>query len=124
VHGRTTPATPDDVPIPDAAGMDADWLNCLMTASQIVPWGRASSRCSRSGCGRTLSQPAPLVQLPPGRGHQLAPRPQAVTLGKPVRQHIITVSHRPPPPPDTPRPATTRGNQHKNHQHNDLRLEY
>lgn len=32
VHGSTTPATPDDVPIPDAAGMDADWLNSLMTA--------------------------------------------------------------------------------------------
>lgn len=72
-----------------------------------------------------LGQPAPVVQPPPGRGHQLAPLPQAMTLGKPVRQHIITGV---PPTADatntTPRPATTRGNQHKNQQHDDLRLEY
>jgi hypothetical protein len=111
VHGRTTPATPDDVPIPDAAGMDADWLNFLMTASQIVPWGArlvpvqpvglrqdARSTCS---AGTAAAWPRPSAST----------RPQAVTLGKPVRQHIITVFHRPPPPPaprpDLPLPAAT-----------------
>jgi len=41
-----------------------------------------------------LSQPAALVQPPPGHGRRLAPLPQAVTSGVPVRQHIITVFRR------------------------------